>query len=102
MDQHDIVNFQMMAMMASNTNDLFNSQEMGRGVGSICGLNCWCPGCFGYYANHIDIILDIDKLYFEEFDELASRMVLTIKAHIRSTCELLLSYFMFSILIFGV
>jgi hypothetical protein len=36
MDQRDIVIFQMMAMVASNTNDLFNSQEMGKG-----GVNLW-------------------------------------------------------------
>jgi hypothetical protein len=38
MDQHDIVIFQMMAVMASNTNDLFNSQEMGRGGGQFVDL----------------------------------------------------------------
>jgi hypothetical protein len=33
MDQDDIVIFQMMAIMASNTNDLFNSHEMGKRTG---------------------------------------------------------------------
>jgi hypothetical protein len=42
MDQDDLIIFQMMATMASNTNDLFNSHEMeeGRGqyVDSIVGV----------------------------------------------------------------
>jgi hypothetical protein len=36
MDQDDLVIFQMMATMASNTNDLFNSHEMEeRGVRGV-------------------------------------------------------------------
>jgi hypothetical protein len=37
MDQDDLLIFQMMAMMASNTNDLFNSYEMEErgGVGVV-------------------------------------------------------------------
>jgi len=37
----------------------------------------------------------------EEFDKLAFQVVPTIKAHVRSIGELHLSYFMFSILIYG-
>jgi hypothetical protein len=37
----------------------------------------------------------------EEFDKLAFQMVPTIKAHVRSIGKLHLSYFMFSILIYG-
>jgi hypothetical protein len=37
---------------------------------------------------------------FEELDELASSMVPTIRAHAKSAIELLLSYFIFLILIF--
>jgi hypothetical protein len=33
MDQNDLVIFQLMATMASNTNDLFNSHEMEEGKG---------------------------------------------------------------------
>jgi hypothetical protein len=58
MDQYDIVIVQMMAMIASNTNEMFNSHEMERRRGG--GVNLWIQllvfGIFGYYANHIGII----------------------------------------------
>jgi hypothetical protein len=63
MDQDDLVIFQMMAKMASNTNDLFNSHEMEKGEGSICQPNPWCLRCFGYDASHTSIIQNFDKLY---------------------------------------
>jgi hypothetical protein len=64
MDQNDLVFCQMMATMASNTNDLFNSHEMEDwGGGSICGPDRWCLVCFGYNVNHINIIQDFNKLY---------------------------------------
>jgi hypothetical protein len=37
MDQDDLVIFQMMATMASNTNDLFNSYKMEE----LGGINMW-------------------------------------------------------------
>ncbi len=43
----------------------------------------------------------LTNITLEVFDELASRVVPTIRAHVRSMGELHISYFMFSILIFG-
>jgi len=47
------------------------------------------------------LIKTLTNFTLEEFDKLASPVVPTIRAHARSTCEFHISYFMFSILIFG-
>ncbi len=39
MNQDDLVFFQMMATMAFNTNDLYNSHEMEEGGGQFVDLN---------------------------------------------------------------
>jgi hypothetical protein len=55
--------FKWLAMMASNTNDLFNSHEMEEEGGSICEPNYWCFECFGYNVSHTNIIQNFDKFY---------------------------------------
>jgi hypothetical protein len=66
--------------------------KKGEGGGSISWSNRWCLGCFWYDASHIEIIQDFDKLYI--------RGTWWIRAHVKYSIELLLSYFMFLILIF--
>ncbi len=51
--------------------------------------------------NHTSIVIqDLTNFTLEEFEKLASRVVLTIKTHARSISELFLSYFIFLVLIF--
>jgi hypothetical protein len=78
-----------MAMMASNTNDLFNS-HLTNGVWDVLSMMWTTPTLFKTLTNFT----------LEEFDELTSWMVFTIRAHARSTWEFLLSHFMFLVLIF--
>jgi hypothetical protein len=62
MGQNDLIIFQMMTTMTSNSFDLFISNEIEGGAWG----NMWIQGslaCFGYYTSHIDIIKGFDKLY---------------------------------------
>jgi hypothetical protein len=64
MGQNDLIIFQMIATMTSNSNDLFIPNEIEEGGhGAICGSNHGSFPCFGYYTSHIDIIKGFDKLY---------------------------------------
>jgi hypothetical protein len=62
-NQNDLVIFQMMVLMASNSNDLFISYEMKEGGGAIYGLDYWCLKCLWYNVSHINIIQEFDELY---------------------------------------
>jgi hypothetical protein len=62
-NQNDLVIFQMMAPMVSNSNDLFTSYEMKEGGEAINGPNCWCLRCLYYNVNHPNIIQEFDELY---------------------------------------
>jgi hypothetical protein len=56
----------MMAMAASNSNDLFISHEMeelkGR-AGATFELDHWCSRCLWYIVSHIGIIQEFDEFY---------------------------------------
>ncbi len=56
----------MMAMVASNSNDLFISHEMegskGR-VGTTFELDYWCSRCLWYIVSHIGIIQEFNEFY---------------------------------------
>jgi hypothetical protein len=87
--------------MTFETNDLLNSHEMEEegdqsvdptiGVWDVLGTMQATPTLFKTLTNFT----------LEEFDELVSQVVPTIRAHARSMGDLHLSYFMFLILIFG-
>ncbi len=101
MDQDDLIIFQLMATMASTTNDLFNSHEMeeekGRYVNSTTGVQDVLDMM---WTTQTQLFKTLMSFTLAEFDKLPSQVVLAIKAHARSIGELFLSNFMFSILIF--
>jgi hypothetical protein len=101
MDQNDLVLFQMMAIMASYTNDLFNSHEMEDAWGQFVDPTVGVRYVLGTMQATSTLFKTLTNFTLEEFDKLASEVVPTIIAHVTSTCEFHLSYFMFSILIFG-
>jgi hypothetical protein len=63
MGRNDLIIFQMMATMTSNSNDLFISNEIEGGAWGNMWIQPWEFACFGYYTSHVDIIKGFDKLY---------------------------------------
>ncbi len=100
MDQDDLVLFQMMATMASNINDLFNPHEMEEGGGQYVDPPIGVWDVLSTMRARPALFKTLKNFTLEEFDKLASLVVPTIRAHVRSACELHRLYFMFSILIF--
>jgi hypothetical protein len=81
---------------------LFNSHKMeewgGQSVDSIVGVH----DVLGTMWAALALFKTLTNFKLEEFDELAFPVVPTIRAHARSIGELHISYFMLSILIYGV
>jgi hypothetical protein len=100
MNKDDLVLFQMMATMTSDTNDLFNSHEMEEGRVQFVDPTVGVRDVLGTMQATPALFKTLTNFTLHEFDELVSRIVLTIRAHAGSMGELQLSYFMFSILIF--
>jgi hypothetical protein len=94
--------FKWLAMMASNTNNLFNSHEMEEGGGGqYVNPTIGVLNVLGTMWATLTIFKTLTNFTLEEFDKFVSWMVSTIRAHAKSIGELFISYFMFSILIFG-
>jgi hypothetical protein len=95
MDENDLVLFQVMATMASNTNDLFNSHEMEDKGGQSTDLTVGVWYVLGTMQATSTLFKTLTNFTLEEFDKLPSQVVLAIRAHVGSTCEFHLSYLMF-------
>jgi hypothetical protein len=95
MDKNDLILFQVMATMASNTNDLFNSHEMEDKRGQSTDPTVGVQYVLGTMQTTSTLFKTLTNFTLEEFDKLASQVVLAIRAHVRSTCEFHLSYLMF-------
>ncbi len=92
MDQDDLVSFQMMTIIASNSNGLFTSHEMKEETRQSTHPTIEVHDVWVLCESHQQYS-SCDKLYIGEFDKLTLQVVPTIQVHAKSTMRI--SYFIF-------
>jgi hypothetical protein len=104
MGQNDLIIFQMIATMTSNSNDLFLSNEIEEGgMGQYVDPTMGVSHVLGIIRATLALLKALTNFTLEEFDKLASQMGPTIGTHAKSIGELCIFFiFLFFYLKFKV